>query len=313
MTNRATSRSIGSSWDAVRRPTVNRKTTRATVITTGAIERAITIRVSVVTTLVMCSWTVLSYRAASNGRSSWTAITATRSMARRAARSPQRVRSGWCRSGTCATLGMRRLTPATTVYVTCETRGWFRTVSLDGRERAVTLTPRGRRLLDAHRRDVGDARHQAFHAGVSRPRELTHDASLYRAYLRAEERLREQGGEVRRVVLEQDLKTEYQRFLQEHNRGRSDSDGRPDRDPHEVEAWARDHELPYFDESVHFPDFRIEYELDGRDAHEDIEVLTEHYRGAHAGSRVRAGFSCYGGRSGGGGRPFDPRVADEFL
>jgi hypothetical protein len=131
-----------------------------------------------------------------------------------------------------------------------------------------------------------------------------------RAYLRAEERLREQGGEVRRVVLEQDLKTEYQRFLQDHNRGRSDSDGRPDRDPHEVEAWARDHELPYFDGSVHILDFRIEYELDGRDCHEDIE---EHYRGAHAGSRVQAGFSCYGGRSGGGGRPFDPRVADEFY
>jgi hypothetical protein len=177
-------------------------------------------------------------------------------------------------------------------------------VSLDGRERAVTLTPRGRRLLDADRRDAGDARHQAFHAGVSRPRELTHDASLYRAYLRAEERLREQGGEVRRVVLEQDLKTEYQRFLQDHNRGRSDSDGRPDRDPHEVEAWARDHELPYFDGSVPIPDFRIEYELDRRDCHEDIEVLTERYRGAHAG---------YGGRTGGGGRPFDPRVADEFL
>ncbi len=31
------------------------------------------------------------------------------------------------------------------------------------------------------KRDVGDARHQAFHAGVSRPRELTNDASLYRA------------------------------------------------------------------------------------------------------------------------------------
>jgi len=183
--------------------------------------------------------------------------------------------------------------------------GLIRTVSLDGRERAVTLTARGRRLLDAHRRDGGDGRHQVFHAGVSRPRELTHDASLYGAYLRAEERLYEQGAEIQRVVLEGDLKREYQSFLQEHNRGRSDSDGRPDRDPHEVEAWARDHELPYFDESVHFPDFRIEYELDGRDAHEDIEVLTEHYRGAHAGSRARAGFSCYGGRSGGGGHGGD--------
>ena len=65
-------------------------------------------------------------------------------------------------------------------------RATSRTVSLDGRERAGTLPPRGRRLLDGHRRDVGDARHQAFHAGVSRPRELTHDGLLYRAYLRVE-------------------------------------------------------------------------------------------------------------------------------
>ena len=190
--------------------------------------------------------------------------------------------------------------------------GLIRTVSLDGRERAVTLTARGRHLLDTHRRAGSDARHQAFHAGVSRPRELTHDASLYGAYLRAEERLREHGAEIRRVVLEQ-VKLEYKRFLQEHNRGRSDSDGRPNRDPHEVEEWAREHELPYFDDHVHFPDFRIEYELEGRDRHEDIEVLTEHYRGAHAANRARTGFSCYGGRSGGGGRSFDPRVAEEFL
>ena len=191
--------------------------------------------------------------------------------------------------------------------------GLIRTVSLDGRERAVTLTTSGRRLLDAHRRDGGDARHQAFHAGVSRPRELTHDASLYGAYLRAEERLCEQGGQVRRVVFEGDLKREYQCFLQEHNRGQSDSDGRPDRDPHEFEEWAQAHGLPYFDHRVHFPDFRIEYELEGRDRHEDIEVFTEHYRGAHAANRARTGFSCYGGRSGGGGRSFDPRVAEEFL
>jgi len=194
--------------------------------------------------------------------------------------------------------------------------GLIQTVSLDGRERAVTLTARGRHLLDTHRRDGGDVRHQAFHAGVSRPRELTHDASLYRAYLSAEERLREQGAEIHRVVLEGDLKREYQEWLQEHNRGRSDSDGRPDRDPREIEEWALDHDLPYFDESVHFPDFRLEYELDGRARYEDIEVVTEHYRGAHAASVARAGFTCYGRGCGGarsGGRPFDPRVADEFV
>jgi hypothetical protein len=60
--------------------------------------------------------------------------------------------------------------------------------------------------------------------GLARAADAAHDASLYSAYLRAEERLREQGGEVRRVVLEQELKTEYQQFLEE-NRRRSDSDG----------------------------------------------------------------------------------------
>jgi hypothetical protein len=191
-------------------------------------------------------------------------------------------------------------------------QGLMRSVSLDGRDRVMTLTDRGRSLLECHRRDRDDDRRQEFHAGVSRPRELMHDASLYRAYLRAEERLREQGAQIRGVVLEHDLKREYQEWLQAHNHGRPDSDGRPDRDAREVERWALERDLPYFDESVHFPDFRLEYALDGRDRHEDIEVLTAHYRGAHAASRARSGFTCYSsGRK--GGRGFDPRVAEEFL
>ena len=194
--------------------------------------------------------------------------------------------------------------------------GLMRFVSLHGRERAVTLTERGHHLLEANRRDRADAREQGFYAGVSRPRELSHDVQLYRAYLREEQRLRDEGADVRGVVLDHELKREYQEWLQEHNRGRADSDGRPDRDPREIEEWARDHDLPYFDESVHFPDFRIEYELDGRDRHEDIEVVTEHYRGDHAANVARCGFTCYG-RGGGsrrsGGRGFDPRVAEEVL
>jgi hypothetical protein len=194
--------------------------------------------------------------------------------------------------------------------------GLVRFVALDSRERALTLTPGGHHLLEAHRRDRDDPREQAFYAGVSRPRELSHDAQLYRAYLREEERLRDQGAGIRRVVLDHELKREYQEWLQEHNRGRADSDGRPDRDAREIERWAREHDLPYFDDRVHFPDFRIEYELDRRDRHEDVEVVTAHYRGAHAASVARAGFRCYG-RVGGsgrrGGRGFDPRVAEEFL
>ena len=193
--------------------------------------------------------------------------------------------------------------------------GLVRFVSLDGRERAVTLTGRGRHLLEAHRRDRDDERAQSFYADVSRPRELSHDAHLYSAYLREEERLCEQGADLHRVVLDHELKREYQQWLQEANRGRPDSDGRPDRDPREIEQWAHEHDLPYFDERVHFPDFRIEYELDGRNHHQDVEVVTEHYRGAHAASVARSGFRCYGcggsGRS--GGRGFDPHLAELFV
>ena len=194
--------------------------------------------------------------------------------------------------------------------------GLIASVRLEGRERVLTLTARGRLLLDAHRRDGHDDAHQAFQAGVSRARELSHDAQLYRAYVREYERLREQGADIRRVVLDGDLKREYQEWLQASNRGRPDSDGRPDRDAREVQQWAREHDLPYFDEQVHFPDFRIEYELEGRDRHEDVEVVTEHYRGAHARSVAKTGFRCYGRGSGGGrggGRGFDPGVAEDLL
>ena len=135
---------------------------------------------------------------------------------------------------------------------------------------------------------------QAFYAGLRKPRELTHDTKVYRAYQRAEERLREQGGRVQRVVLDYELKRDYQRFLHERNRGKKDCDGRPDREPEEIARWAREHELPYDDGHVRFPDARIEYEdRDGRSRHEDLEVVTGHYRGAHAGSAAKSGFTCY--------------------
>jgi hypothetical protein len=192
--------------------------------------------------------------------------------------------------------------------------GLIHTISLDGHDRGVTLTDRGRDLLEANRRDRDDDRQQEFYAGVNRPRELSHDAQLYRAYQRAEKQLWDEGAEIRRVVLEQELKRDYQSFLQERNRDRPDSDGRPDRDPREIAQWALEHELPYFDDRVHFPDFRIEYDLDGREGHRDVEVLTPHYRGAHASGRGRTGFACFRVKTGGrSGRWFDPGLAEDLL
>ena len=156
-----------------------------------------------------------------------------------------------------------------------------------------------------------------FYAGVSRSREIDHDSNLYATFRQEEARLRDEHSdlEIRRVLLEQDLKREYQEFLQEPNRGRSDSDGRPGRDENEVRDWAREHDLPYFDDQVHFPDYRIEYELDGRELHQDVELFTPHYRGAHAASGAKAGFRIYvvASRGGGGRSGPRPRGMEDFL
>ena len=259
--------------------------------------------------------------------------------------------------------------------------GLVDTVPAGGDDRAlVVLTERGRDVLERNRwstvhaeelryeaieqeygriPDDGRSREarpqQEFHVGirsvrhtrfaVHRPRELMHDAQVYRAYFKEAERLREDGASIRRVVLDHELKREYQQFLQERNRGKSDSDGRPDRTPEEIHRWALEHNLPDEDGHVQFPDARIEYE--DRDGHLrtlDIEVETLHYRGAHAMSKAASGFSRHsagtarvvgnrgaagggggGGRrgsrglgitastNGGGRRTPDPRIIEELL
>lgn len=144
-----------------------------------------------------------------------------------------------------------------------EREGLIRTSPLSSDDRAVVLTDRGRDLLEANRYERHDRSHeprQTFYAGLRKPRELTHDTRVYRAYQRAEERLRGQGGRVRRVVLDYELKRDYQRFLHERNRGKKDCEGRPDRELEEIARRAREHELPYDDGHVRFPDARVEYE-----------------------------------------------------
>jgi hypothetical protein len=210
-------------------------------------------------------------------------------------------------------------------------QGLVRTERLDGhRDVAVVLTKEGRHLLESHRRDrVHDHSHdarqdrqQAFYAELKKPREVEHDSQVFRAYLREAQRLGERGDRIGRVALDYELKREYQRWLHERDKDRDDADGRPDRSPAEIEEWAREHDLPYFDEQVHFPDVRIEYETpDGRWDHVDVEVTTLHYRGAHGGAAARSGFSSYrgvslrlGGGSGGrGGGRSGAGLAEEML
>ena len=195
------------------------------------------------------------------------------------------------------------------------------------RDVAVFLTDRGQSLLEAHRheRDHDPREHdpraedtrQEFYAGLVKPRELEHDAQVFQAYLNEVDRLLERGDRIDHVALDYELKREYQEWLHERDRGDADADGRPDRSEREIERWAFEHDLPYFDGHVHFPDVRIDYlDLDGHHLHRDVEVTTVHYRGGHAATVKRSGFSCHRGisaRTGRGGRPFDPHLAEEVF
>src|SRR5687767_1026372 len=80
-----------------------------------------------------------------------------------------------------------------------------------GRQRTtvVTLTREGLELLEQHRRDCRPDERQAFYSGMAKARELAHDSRVFAAYMEAQQRLTIDGGKVRRVVLETQLKREY--------------------------------------------------------------------------------------------------------
>jgi len=105
------------------------------------------------------------------------------------------------RDGDVAERDLRRL----------ERDGLIERVPLDGRDRAVALTDRGRELLERHR-DSDSRGRQEFYSGADRARERSHDAQLYRAYLREAERLRARDVEILRVELDRQLKRQYQEF-----------------------------------------------------------------------------------------------------
>jgi hypothetical protein len=58
-------------------------------------------------------------------------------------------------------------------------------------------TDRGRELLERHRRPDLDGAPQTYYAGFVKPRELSQDAQIYRAYERSAGRLKERHGDSR--------------------------------------------------------------------------------------------------------------------
>jgi hypothetical protein len=176
----------------------------------------------------------------------------------------------------------------------------------EGAHHVVSLTREGKDLLDAHA-NGSSIRQQAFYAGVVKPRELAHDARLYAVFREEARQIGREGGHVTRVVLDYEMKREYQQFL---NRQDRPVDARVEDDR---EAFANAHDFKVIDGHLELPDLRIEYETeDGRLEYRDVELVTEHYSRGQMSGKARAGFTCYrtgghGGQARAGGSPFDPR------
>jgi hypothetical protein len=179
-------------------------------------------------------------------------------------------------------------------------------------ERVLVLTDAGKSLLEAHR-DPGAThdREQQYFAGLVKPRELAHDAQLYRLFETERKQLEDAGDRVTRVVLDYELKREYHTYVHcQQAAGVEPAEARA--------AFAREHDLPFTNGRIELPDVRIEYEdRDGVVQHRDLELATEHYSRSQLSGKQTAGFRIY--RAAGargvsttrkGGTPGDPHLLE---
>jgi hypothetical protein len=181
----------------------------------------------------------------------------------------------------------------------------------------IVLTRDGKSLLNAHQERAENGRRQEFHAGLVKPRELAHDAQLFRLFQAEAGRIEAEGGHVERIVLDYELKRDYQTFL---NR----PDKPEDRDAEEdVRIFAASRDLPVVEGHLALPDLRIEYEgADGAMHHRDVELVTEHYSRSQLAGKAQAGFALYraagarlgrGANARAGAMPFDPHHLERLA
>jgi hypothetical protein len=150
--------------------------------------------------------------------------------------------------------------------------------------RVVTFTKAGHRLLKNTNQLPDD---QPIYHGLVKPREVKHDADLYRLYQKEAARIERGGGRPVRVILDYELKRNLNRDLALLG---------PEKDnPNEKERIAEKHGLQVVNGKIPVPDLRVEYatpELELR--HVDLELATRDYRPRAMAEKAAAGFSLYG-------------------
>ena len=155
--------------------------------------------------------------------------------------------------------------------------------------RMVTLTKEGHKLLS---RGKVLRSEQATYHGLKKPKEVFHDADLYRLYHKVSDEIEGRGGRVLRVELDYEMKQDLYASLARASRDKS-------RDQEAIkEEVARRHQLKVVHGKIPIPDLRIEYvnENDNEIRRRDLELATDHYRPRGLTEKARAGFELYAKR-----------------
>ena len=149
--------------------------------------------------------------------------------------------------------------------------------------RVVTLTKAGHRVLKTTNQLPDD---QPIYHGLVKPREVKHDADLYRLYQKEVARIERGGGRPVRVLLDYELKRNLNHDLAMLGPEKDDLDRKG-----EV---AEKHGLLLVDGKIPVPDLRVEYETPELELrHVDLELATRDYRPRAMAAKAAAGFSLY--------------------
>jgi len=150
--------------------------------------------------------------------------------------------------------------------------------------RIVTVTKSGHRLLrNTNQLPAG----QPIYYGLAKPREVRHDADLYRLYQKEVEAIERRGGRPLRVFLDYELKRNLNRDLARLG---------PEKDnPDRKSEVAEKHHFQVVNGKIPVPDLRVEYETPELELrHVDLELATRDYRPRAMAEKAAAGFSLYG-------------------
>ena len=149
----------------------------------------------------------------------------------------------------------------------------------------VALTAEGQRIV---RKASGLPEEQRIYHGFVKPKELDHDADLYKVYQKAAEEIRERGGKPTRVRLDFELKESINRAKEAAGHMSEDERRRL------LATVAQEQGLTLDDGTIHLPDIQVDYETqEGGIERQNLELLSRNYREEGIRGKAAAGFKIY--------------------